>query len=241
MRRRGGTRKAFIVLLVAAVCALVALVGMLVFLLVDLARLTGDGRMHYGLRAQEAARQETEVSVVTEDAPAAASSRTRTFATVTTRYILIGDSRTHGMNLATHISASDYFDVIAESNMGYHWLVSTALPQASYLGCNNYVSLLGINDLTMIDSYLSVYRDLVERGISLTLVTVGPVNEGYGQYTVTNDEIAAFNRRLYEVEGARVIDLYAYMMEAGYRTMDGVHYDDDSYFIIEEFLLTELD
>ena len=162
-------------------------------------------------------------------------------AVVTRDYCLIGDSRTKGLNQATGLSANLRFYVIAEVSMGYDWMMYTALPEAAQTGRDEYVILLGVNDLENIDRYLDAYRALTEQGIHLTLATVGPVEEGKGGYSVTNYRIDKFNERLCEAEGARVIDLNAYLWKHGFSTQDGVHYTDETYRLIEEFLLLELE
>ena len=125
--------------------------------------------------------------------------------------------------------------------MGYSWLMNTALWEAASTGLQDYVILLGVNDLENAEAYLSAYRGLIEEGKRVILVTVGPVEEGRGGYTVTNYEIDVFNERLSEVEGATVIDLNAYLWKNDFSTLDGVHYTDETYRLMEEFLLTELD
>lgn len=162
-------------------------------------------------------------------------------AVVTLDYCLIGDSRTKGLCQATGMNENIQFYCIAEVSMGYYWMMETALPEAAITQRKEYVILLGVNDLENADRYLNAYRDLVEQGIHLTLVTVGPVEEGRGGYTVTNYEIDVFNERLYEVEGATVIDLNAYLWKHDFSTLDGIHYTDETYRLMEEFLLTELD
>ncbi|MBR0173519.1 MAG: hypothetical protein IJQ21_12110, partial [Lachnospiraceae bacterium] len=128
-----------------------------------------------------------------------------------------------------------------EVGMGYYWMTGTALPEASWTGRERYVMLLGVNDLENIDRYLETYRDLAKDGIKLTLVTVGPVDEKTGGYSVTNYEIDKFNERLHEVEGAEVIDLNAHMWKNGFETLDGLHYTNDTYRMIETFLMQELE
>ncbi|MBQ6904116.1 MAG: SGNH/GDSL hydrolase family protein [Lachnospiraceae bacterium] len=162
-------------------------------------------------------------------------------AVITQDYVVIGDSRTKGMNDITGMSANEQLYIIAEVGMGYYWMTGTALPEASGTGRKRYVSLLGVNDLENIDRYLETYRNLIKDGIRLTLVTVGPVEEGRGGYSVTNYEIDKFNERLYEAEGAEVIDLNAYMWKNGFETLDGLHYTNDTYRMIETFLMQELE
>ena len=162
-------------------------------------------------------------------------------AVVTRDYCLIGDSRTKGLDLATEMAQNIRFYFISEVSMGYSWMMQTALPEAAMTQRKEYVVLLGVNDLENIDRYLEAYRDLVRQGIHLTLATVGPVEEGKGGYQITNYEIDVFNERLSEAEGARVIDLNAYLWKNGFSTLDGIHYTDETYRLIEEFLMIELD
>ena len=162
-------------------------------------------------------------------------------ASINQSYILIGDSRTKGMNQATGASQSSQITVFAEVSMGYSWMVEEALPAAAGISCYNYVILLGVTDLTNIDRYPEKYRELISMGVSLTLVTIGPVEEGKGGYSIKNSQIEDFNARLYEVEGAKVLDLYTYMQQNGFSTLDGVHYTDETYYMILRFLLERLD
>ena len=218
------------VLLVAAVCVLPFFIGD------DLAFL-GSAKAKYKVW----------LTSVTEEAASESASESTgeepsvKLAEVKGNYCLIGDSRTKGLNQVCGLSQTEHFYVVAEVGMGYSWMIGTALPEAASTGLNDYVILLGVNDLENVEAYLAAYRDLVGKGKRVTLATVGPVEEGVGGYTVTNHEIDVFNERLSEVEGARVIDLNAYLWKNEFATMDGVHYTDDTYRLMEEFLLTELD
>ncbi|MBR5970373.1 MAG: hypothetical protein IK016_08540 [Lachnospiraceae bacterium] len=156
-------------------------------------------------------------------------------------YVLIGDSRTVGLDLATRISSNKKINVVAKSAMGHNWLVKEALPEAARLQKDRYVMLLGANDLVLIDRYIETYTKLIEEGKKLWIVTVGPVREGVGGYTIQNAEIEAFNARLSEVEGAKLLDLYGYLVRNGFEAPDGVHYSDDTYYMMLEFLLERLE
>ena len=217
-------------LLVIAVCVLPFIIGD------DLAFLS-KGKASYKVWLTSEKEEDASEGVSEHDGQTPLARR----AEVKGHYCLIGDSRTKGLNQVCGLSQTEHFDVVAEVGMGYSWLMSTALWEAAATGQNDYVLLLGVNDLENADAYLSAYRGLLEEGKNLTLATVGPVEEGRGGYSVTNYEIDVFNGRLSEVEGARVIDLNAYLWKHEFSTLDGVHYTDETYRLIEEFLLTELD
>ena len=156
-------------------------------------------------------------------------------------YVLIGDSRTVGLDMATQVSANPKIKVVAESGMGHNWLIREALPEAQRTGIDRYVMLLGANDLVLIDRYIETYTKLIDEGKKLTIVTVGPVKEGVGGYTIQNAEIEAFNARLSEVPGASVLDLYGYLTREGFEAPDGIHYTDDTYYTMLAFLLERLE
>ena len=160
---------------------------------------------------------------------------------ITKDYVLIGDSRTVGLDMATGISSNPKIRIVAKTGMGHNWLVQEALPEANGTRIENYVMLLGCNDLAMIDRYIETYNKLIENGKKLTVVTVGPVKEGVGGYTIQNAEIEAFNARLSEVEGAKLLDLYGYLTRNGFESPDGVHYTDETYYTMLSFLLERLE
>ena len=218
-------------LLLIAVCVLPFLIGD------DLAFLNKEKATYKVWLTSEKEEDASESTSDPKDHQTALAKR----AVVTLDYCLIGDSRTKGLHLATEMAQNAQFYFIAEVGMGYDWMIQTALPEAAMTQRQEYVILLGVNDLENIDRYLETYRELTEQGIHLTLATVGPVEEGRGGYNITNYEIDVFNERLHEVEGAAVIDLNAYLWKHGFSTSDGIHYTDETYRLIEEFLMIELD
>ncbi|MBQ9243124.1 MAG: LysM peptidoglycan-binding domain-containing protein [Proteobacteria bacterium] len=157
-------------------------------------------------------------------------------ATDPSKLVVIGDSRTVGLQAFGGLSAGQ---IIAEVGKGYSWLVNNALPQAKQSGLTSYVILLGVNDLGNAESYIKKYTDLMNSGISLTIVNVGPINEAKAKekgYKVTESQIVDFNNKIASVEGARVIDLYSYMKDNGFETSDGLHYSVSTYKNIVSFL-----
>ena len=148
-------------------------------------------------------------------------------------YVVIGDSRTVGMASCASLGVGK---VIAEVGMGYNWLVKTALPEAEKTGLTNYVILLGVNDLYQSGNYVKKYNELVSKGINLTIVTVGPMQEGDTRWSVKNPQIEEFNAKITQVPGANIVDLYSHMKQTGYTTTDGLHYTKDTYKEIASYL-----
>ena len=148
-------------------------------------------------------------------------------------YVVIGDSRTVGMASCASLGVGK---VIAEVGMGYNWLVKTALPEAEKTGLTNYVILLGVNDLYQSGNYVKKYNELVSKGINLTIVTVGPMQEGDTRWQVKNPQIEEFNAKISQVPGANIVDLYSHMKATGYSTTDGLHYTKDTYKEIASYL-----
>ena len=54
-------------------------------------------------------------------------------------------------------------------------------------------------------------------------------------YNARNEQIDSFNARIREAFPDRYIDSGSYLKEYGYNARDGVHYDGDTYFAIQNF------
>ena len=181
----------------------------------------------FSTEAVEEPAQEMQVAEDTEASPSAPVKKD------SSSYVVIGDSRTVGMASCASLGVGK---VIAEVGMGYNWLVNTALPEAEKTGLTNYVILLGVNDLYQSGNYVKKYNELVSKGINLTIVTVGPMQEGDTRWSVKNPQIEEFNAKISQVPGANIVDLYSHMKETGYSTTDGLHYTRDTYKEIASYL-----
>lgn len=154
------------------------------------------------------------------------------------KYFLIGDSRIVGLNQVTDISSEDKYDVLAEVGKGYNWLLEQELPSDRII-----VSFLGVNDLGNVQKYISYYNSILEQGYKLILITVGPVDENieaqFG-YSVLNEDINAFNEDISNEVNCEVLDLNTYLKSIGYSTVDGVHYTQETYKTIYDFVIDNL-
>lgn len=149
--------------------------------------------------------------------------------------LIIGDSRTVGMNAAMNMSENDHIKCIAKVSEGYYYLKAhiedirefyetyeTETTKANII-CN-----MGINDLSNIDNYIKFYKDLLKEGIPIVFLTVNPVDESKYGCNIKNTTIDEFNDKMKKI-GIEVIDSNEYLMTDGFSTQDGIHYTNDTY------------
>lgn len=154
------------------------------------------------------------------------------------KYFLIGDSRIVGLNQVTDISSEDKYDVLAKVGEGYYWLSEQELPSDKVI-----VSFLGVNDLGNVQKYISYYNSILQQGYRLVLITVGPVDEDVESqfgYSVLNEDIDEFNKCILNGVNCEVLDLNTYLELMGYSTIDGVHYTQETYRVIYDFIIDNL-
>lgn len=156
--------------------------------------------------------------------------------------IFVGDSRTVGMGQ----TAGQGETYIAKTGEGYEWFSTTGLkrlrkalqkdPDAAV------VINLGINDLGNIGHYIKLYNRLFRSypQADFYLMSVNPieqkkaVSEGY---TVTNQQITAFNQKLRSAFGSRYVSCSTYLKSSGYSTVDGIHYNSATYRKIYRYIM----
>ena len=155
--------------------------------------------------------------------------------------LFLGDSRVVGMS-----SASGRYSYIGKNGAGYDWLVSTGEPElrkmlAEYPNMDVVLSL-GVNDLGNIDSYIEKYRAIKQEfpDTRIWVMSVMPVLESVEQhtgYSVQNSTVDDFNNKLKEEFNDRYIDTYSYLIANGFKTWDGVHYTEDTYVDLENYVV----
>ncbi len=161
--------------------------------------------------------------------------------TETKKYVFVGDSRTVYMQY-WNSSATDT-TWICKSSMGYQWLANTAdaLITKAINSNTDLFLWFGVNDPDNISNYIKYYNSRIPRwkamGANVYIVGVGQVeNDPY----VTNSEIISFNKKMKsEISGAKYIDLYTYLAKTGYKTLDGVHYNESTTKKIYAYLLQQ--
>lgn len=161
-------------------------------------------------------------------------------APVETGYIIVGDSRTVGMDMSVNTDDVDAnIFVIAKVGKGYNWLVNTAMNEVETIKAENpdiekwtIVTNLGVNDLGNCERYVNFYKGLEDE---VVVVSVNPVRN-YNR--VSNTSIDAFNERMREE--FEYIDTNTMLRIRGYSTSDGLHYTGDTYRLIFSFIIHEL-
>ena len=145
-------------------------------------------------------------------------------------YLFVGDSRTVQMQLAVGSTDKAYIAKIGE---GYSYFKNTAIDKIhDYAGQGTIMIInFGVNDLANASKYIKLVNDNIDTwenaGITVYYSSVTPV----GCCNVSNADIENFNAKLQSGLDPRVhwIDSYSYLMQTGYSTNDGLHYNKDTY------------
>ena len=148
-----------------------------------------------------------------------------------TPYVFVGDSRTVQLQMAMGSSDKAYIAKIGE---GYSWFKNTALSMIpTYAGKGSVMIInFGVNDLANASKYIRLVNSNIDTwenaGVTVYYASVTPVGESAN---VSNDQIVSFNTQLQEGLDSRVhwIDSYDYLMQNGFSTADGLHYNAATY------------
>lgn len=160
----------------------------------------------------------------------------------------VGDSRTVQMYQSLGAGRDDY-NWIGEVGRGYQWLTNTAVPliDDGIEDGDIFVIQMGLNDLQAFsdDEVLSAYaefynvkcKEWIEKGAKVFCVSMDYVEDNV--YGLTNDRIKIVNERLKEqlIPEIIYIDLYQIGEMYPFITVDGIHYNVETYQFIMEYLL----
>ena len=159
-----------------------------------------------------------------------------------TGYIFLGDSRFVGMDMYMNITNEKTF-LVAKVSMGYDWLVSDAYNQILEIKANNsniskwkIITNLGVNDIGNLSKYIDFYSTHFSNE-ELEIVSINPIE--YNEW-ITNDSIINFNSKLQlftSENNIKYIDSYNYLIENGYSTVDGIHFNKDTYNKIYNYII----
>ena len=173
--------------------------------------------------------------------------------TKSNKVVFIGDSRTvqmyayktgtwSGANYSSggvHEVGTDIY--VAEGAQGLAWMKSTGIPAAKkyFVKGNAIVILMGVNDLSNADSYVTYINGNASswksNGASLYFVSVNPCQ---GNYSNLNSSINTFNSKLKNGLNNSVgwIDTNSVLTKSGFKTTDGVHYDQNTSNMIYDYI-----
>ncbi len=143
--------------------------------------------------------------------------------------IMIGDSRCVQMCESVAGGGCTW---ICENGKQYDWFEQTAIPRAdAVVGKGSKVVIcMGVNDTghaaqyaAMVNAYAAAWA---ARGARTYFVSVNPVWEN--PYT-TEESVQSFNATMVgSLVGVKYIDTHSYLQTAGFKLVDGLHYDNDT-------------
>ncbi len=155
--------------------------------------------------------------------------------------LFIGDSRCVQMREAVGGGNSSW---ICENSKGYQWLVDKAIGQADEcVGKGTKVVIcLGVNDTQNCNKYAELINakaaEWAGRGAKTYFVSVNPVTENPYR---TEEQVENFNASIVgQLSGVRWIDTHTALVNNGYRLVDGLHYDTDTYVLIFNLIVGSL-
>lgn len=173
--------------------------------------------------------------------------RTEDSDTDETQYIFCGDSRTVLMSQTINHPEHGY---VAKSGNGYLWFRSTGMGELQELLNKNpranVILNFGVNDVGNCSKYISLYQDLFKMYpmARFYIASVNPVDDiNYPEIKERHKstaEVEAFNKKMKAAFPTRYIDTYSYLKKIGFETIDGVHYSDQTYWDIYNYIMTQI-
>lgn len=151
--------------------------------------------------------------------------------------IYFGDSRVVGMSM----SGGDQV-YVGKVAMGYNWMAGEGknilLSKMSQYPKAQVVFCFGVNDVGNIGSYVSFFNDFIsqypERNIWFE--SVNPISDGMAAangYFARNYMVKTFNSQLADGVADKYLDTYDILIQNGFGSPDGIHYDAGTYLNIE--------
>ena len=172
-----------------------------------------------------------------------------TAAPVNWKYVYVGDSRTKGLKAALEkygrITGKETF--ICEIGEGYDFLMANMANIRSVCDSSTVLIIgLGINDMKYrYNEYIAAINNMAATmDCQIYFMLVNPVNEAEeaagGKFHITNADIDTFNARMLSGLGpsVHIIDTNSYLKNVivNYTTMDGLHYTDETYIIVYDYM-----
>ena len=158
--------------------------------------------------------------------------------------IMVGDSRSVGMHDAM-VDYEDPFLYIAQSGEGYEWFVEDGLPRMEKAIKEHpawpVVFNLGVNDTSAVMNYITLYQSFAGRypNTDFYYLSVNPLTKD--STLVVDEQVVVFNQYLKMAFPDTYLDSYSMLKKEGFESADGVHYSDDTYRRIHQFILDELE
>lgn len=171
------------------------------------------------------------------------SGSSKSESTVINTRFWVGDSRTDGMRSA--VTENEHNVWSCKSSMGLYWMQHTGIPNiVDKISSNSaIIILMGVNDLSNSMSYVKYVNSQVsswnQRGAKVYFVSVNPTDGGY---SYLDARIKSFNSDLKNNldSSIKYINTYNYLTKKGFSTTDGLHYTNDTYKKIYNYVVKHL-
>lgn len=132
-----------------------------------------------------------------------------------------------------------------QESMGLDWMQQTGIPniENNIQEGSSLVILMGVNDLYQANNYISYLNSNAtswkNRGANIYFVSVNPTE---GSYNSLNTDIDKFNQRLRSglTSNITYIDTNSYLKSNGFSTTDGLHYTNDTYNDIYNYIKSRI-
>lgn len=149
----------------------------------------------------------------------------------TGKTIFVGASRTKGKEMVLD-DRTDKILFITKSGARLPWFQNTAFTELTKILDKDpeqaAVICMGVNDMQDIDGYISLCRELMLQypRTKIYITTITPVDSTFTYHK--DAQIRTFNRKLKAAFGSNVINTYRYLNKTGYKTVDGIHYEQST-------------
>lgn len=149
----------------------------------------------------------------------------------TGKTIFVGASRTKGKEMVLD-DRTDKILFITKSGARLPWFQNTAFTELTKILDKDpeqtAVICMGVNDMQDIDGYISLCRELMLQypRTKIYITTITPVDSTFTYHK--DSQIRTFNRKLKAAFGSNVINTYRYLNKTGYKTVDGIHYEQST-------------
>lgn len=140
--------------------------------------------------------------------------------------IFIGDGRFFALQSVADMTDEDW---MCSETGDYTWMSEQVFPAIDErIGKGTKVIInLGLNDLSNAVAYAALINNKAvmweEKGAAVYFVSVGPVSE---DSYISNQEIMDFNTYMYQNLSTSFIDMYNWLVENGFETVDGQTYSE---------------
>ena len=173
------------------------------------------------------------------------------------RIIWVGDSRTLGLRDALHKTERPDEDLfVGQVGEGVRWFRETGMAELSDLIAENpglpVVMNFGVNDPQLVNEYVVAYWDVIRAhpDTQFYILSVNPLDEEFliedGQVNesvfddINSLNVGRMNVKLKKEFKNRYIDSASFLKTDGFGTVDGLHFDTQTYLKIHDYVVNLL-